>query len=72
MKIGLFTIPDSRENSGRGCAIKCDPINKEEEMFYYFSRGVDAMFIENIPESIAMRMKFDYELKLSNMTKRGL
>jgi len=61
-KMTLFTIPDSRESSGRGCAIECDPINKEEEMFYYFERGVDGMFVENIPESSAMRMKFDYEL----------
>lgn len=68
VKMTLFTIPDSRESSGRGCALECDPTNKEEEMFYYFNLGVDGMFVENIPESSNLRMKYDYELKLANMT----
>jgi hypothetical protein len=69
MKVGLFTIHDSRESSDRGCAIKCENVTKEEEMFYFFRQGVDAMFIENIPESISIRMKFDYELKLASVNQ---
>jgi len=68
VKMTLFTIPDSREGSGRGCAVECDPTNKEEEMFYFFEMGVDGMFVENIPESAMLRMKYDYELQLVNMT----
>lgn len=68
VKMTLFTIPDSRESSGRGCAVECDPVDKEEELFYYFNMGIDGMFVENIPETLTMRLKFDYELKLANMT----
>jgi hypothetical protein len=66
--MALFTIPDSRESSGRGCAFVCDPTDKEEEMFYFFELGVDGMFVENLPETVALRMKYDYELKLANFT----
>lgn len=70
MKMALFTINDSREPSRRGCAITpgCEPENKEEELFYFFEMGVDAIFIESLAESREMRMKFDF-LVQTNQTK---
>lgn len=66
IKMALFTINDSRENSRRGCAINpgCDPENKTEELFFFFDMGLDGMFIENIGETREMRMEFDFLLHL--------
>ncbi|XP_037033745.1 glycerophosphodiester phosphodiesterase GDPD6-like [Bradysia coprophila] len=70
MKMALFTINDSREPSRRGCAITpgCDPDDKEEELFYFFEMGVDAIFIESLAESREIRMKFDFQIR-TNQTK---
>lgn len=68
MKMALFTINDSREPSRRGCAITpgCEPENKEEELFYFFEMGVDAIFIESLAESREMRMRFDFLIRTEN------
>lgn len=58
MKLGIYTIYDSREPSLRGCEIKCAPENKTEELFYYFGIGVDAVFVENIKEASDLRMQY--------------
>jgi len=61
MKVYVYTIYDSRERSGRGCVVSCDPENKEVEVNYYFDMGVDGMFSENVPETRELRMKYHYE-----------
>lgn len=73
MKMALFTINDSREPSRRGCAVTpgCEPENKEEELFYFFEMGVDAIFIESLAESREMRMKFDFLIR-TNQTMLDL
>ncbi|CAL8079896.1 unnamed protein product [Orchesella dallaii] len=65
LKMSLFTIPDSREHSQRGCAVECmDGLDRKNEMFYYFDMGIDSMFVENVPE--AMRIRLEYESLLKN------
>lgn len=71
LKVGIYTIVDSHENSNRGCAVDCEPNDKEKEMFYYFEMGVDAFFVENVPEAIILRMKFDHQLQLKQLTSSG-
>lgn len=71
LKVGIYTIVDSRENSNRGCDVQCEPNDKESEMFYYFEMGVDALFVENVPEAVILRMKFDYELQLKQLSSSG-
>lgn len=67
MKMALFTINDSREPSRRGCAVTpgCEQENKQEELFYFFEMGVDAIFIESLAESREMRMKFDFLVRMN-------
>jgi len=71
LKIGIYTIYDSRENSGRGCDIECEPQDKEKELFYFFEMGVDGLFVENIQEALELRMKFDYNLQIEGLRSSG-
>jgi len=67
LKVGIYTIYDSREPSHRGCTVKCDPENKEMELFYYFDMGVDSMFVENVPEAREIRIKYEYFDSIRNL-----
>jgi hypothetical protein len=63
LKVGIYTIYDSREPSNRGCGIgQCEPENKEMELFYYFDMGVDGMFVENVGEARELRMTYQYRI----------
>ena len=68
LKINLYTFPDSREPSTRGCAIVpgCEPANKIKELSYYFDLGVDSIFIENVAESKAILSQYEDEFKYRN------
>lgn len=68
LRVGIYTIVDSHENSNRGCAIQCEPNDKEKELFYYFAMGVDGFFVENVPEAVILRMKFDHQLQIQALT----
>lgn len=67
LRVGIYTIYDSNENSYRGCDVNCKLQNKEKEMFYFFKMGVDGFFVENIQEALALRMKFDYQLQINDL-----
>lgn len=67
VRVGIYTIVDSRENSNWGCDVECEPNDKQSEMFYYFEMGVDAFFVENVPEAVILRLKFDHELQLRRL-----
>lgn len=71
LKVGIYTIVDSHENSNHGCDVECEPNDKEKEMFYYFEMGVDGFFVENIPEAVILRMQFDHQLQLKQFTSSG-
>lgn len=71
LKVGVYTIVDSHENSNHGCDVECEPNDKEKEMFYYFAMGVDAFFVENVPEAVILRMKFDHQLEIEHLTSSG-
>ncbi|KAG4067348.1 hypothetical protein HA402_000339 [Bradysia odoriphaga] len=71
LRVGIYTIVDSHENSNRGCAIQCEPNDKEKELFYYFEMGVDGFFVENVPETVIIRMKFDHQLQIEALTSSG-
>lgn len=71
LKVGIYTIVDSHEASNRGCDVECEPNDKEKELFYYFEMGVDGLFVENVPEAVILRMKFDHQLKLKQLTSSG-
>ncbi|KAJ6637205.1 Glycerophosphodiester phosphodiesterase GDPD5, partial [Pseudolycoriella hygida] len=60
VKVGVYTIVDSHEYS--------DPNGKEREMLHFFEMGVDGFFVENVPEAVLLRMKFDYQLQLKNVS----
>lgn len=65
LKIGIYTIYDSREPSGRGCSTgpeNCDPENKEVELFYHFAMGVDGIFVENVQEARELRLTYQYRV----------
>ncbi len=56
LKVGIYTIYHSEENSLRGCAVKCEPnVSKERELDYYLDMGVDAFFVEGLSESLRIR-----------------
>lgn len=61
LRVGIYTIVDSHEQSR----------DKEEEMFYYFDMGVDGFFVENVPEAVILRMKFDHQLQIEALTSSG-
>lgn len=71
LRVGIYTIVDSHENSNRGCAVECEPNDKEKELFYFFEMGVDGVFVENVPEAVILRMKFDHQLQLKQLTSSG-
>lgn len=61
LRMTIFTINDSREPSRRACAIVpgCAPDDKKADLFFFFERGLDAMFVENVAETREFRMLFD-------------
>lgn len=71
LKVGIYTIVDSHENSNRGCDVACEPNDKEKELFYFFEMGVDGFFVENVPEAVILRMKFDHQLQLDALRSDG-
>ncbi len=71
LRVGVYTIVDSHENSNHGCDVACEPNDKEKEMFYFFDMGVDAFFVESVPEAVILRMKFDYQLQLNQQSASG-
>ncbi|KAJ9064007.1 hypothetical protein DSO57_1034933 [Entomophthora muscae] len=62
LKIVLYTFYDSREKSQRGCAIGCESEDARAEYTYYFSMGIDALFVENIGEAIQARTEYNTKL----------
>ncbi|CAL8146763.1 unnamed protein product [Orchesella dallaii] len=58
MKVSIYTISSSWENSRRGCAKKCTKDSKREELEYFFSLGVKAIFVEGIGESLRIRDEY--------------
>lgn len=61
LKVGIYTIYDSREPSGRGCSTGVengDPENKEAELYYHFGMSVDGIFVENVEEARELRLAY--------------
>lgn len=71
LRVGIYTIVDSHENSNRGCDVECEPNDKEKELFFFFEMGVDGFFVENVPEAVILRMKFDHQLQIEALTSSG-
>lgn len=71
LRVGVYTIVDSHENSNHGCDVKCEPNDKEKELFFYFNMGVDAFFVENVPEAVILRMKFGHQLEINQLSSAG-
>lgn len=57
LKIGIYTIYDSHERRGG-----------ENDLSYYFNLGVDGAFVENVQEALTLRMQFDYNLQIAELT----
>ncbi|CAL8071341.1 unnamed protein product [Orchesella dallaii] len=55
MKVGIYTIYSSWEDSKRGCALECTKESKNVELDYYFGLGVKAFFVEGVCESLRIR-----------------
>ncbi|ODM89107.1 Glycerophosphodiester phosphodiesterase GDPD6 [Orchesella cincta] len=55
MKVGIYTIYSSWEDSKRGCSKSCTNETKTVELEYYFRIGVKAFFVEGVCESLRIR-----------------
>ncbi|KAI9503872.1 PLC-like phosphodiesterase [Coemansia spiralis] len=54
MEIAAYTFYDERQQMGYTRGFK----NREEELFYFFTIGVDYLFVENIVEARVLRQRF--------------
>ncbi|KAJ2806891.1 hypothetical protein H4R20_001511 [Coemansia guatemalensis] len=66
MAFSPYTLYDSRQEMGYLCQTQKEsnslvacPRNRTEELLLFFSLGADYLFVENIPEVINLRTKFD-------------